>query len=87
MSRLTIEITPQEHQRIKAMAAIHGKTLKAFVMDKIFPPTGSSDEEDAWEELKSILSSRIEKAESGAVSNKTMRQIAEDRLKKIGAKS
>ncbi len=86
MSRLTIEITGQEHQEIKAMAALQGKTLKAFVMEKIFPsPQANSDEEKAWGELKTMLTSRIEAAESGAVSTKTMRQIAEDRLKKIGA--
>ncbi len=85
MSRLTIEITGQEHQEIKAMAALQGKTSKAFVMEKIFPSQANSDEEKAWGELKTMLTSRIEAAESGAVSKKTMRQIAEDRLKKIGA--
>lgn len=86
MSRLTIEITGEEHKEIKAMAALQGKTLKEFVMGKIFPAQKDSDEAEAWGELKSLLTSRIEAAESGAVSEKTMRQIAEDTLKEIAAK-
>jgi len=67
------------------MAALQGKTLKAFVMERIFPSQTNSDEEEAWGELKTMLNSRIAAADSGSISNKTMRQIAEDRLKKIGA--
>jgi len=85
MSRLTIEITGQEHQEIKAMAALQGKTLKQFVMEKIFSSQGNGDEEAAWGELKLLLNSRIEAAESGAISKKKMRQIAEDKLKNLGA--
>ncbi len=86
MSRLTIEITGQEHQEIKAMAALQGKTLKEFVMEKIFPPhNNNSDEEEAWGELKSLLTTRIEAAESGSISQKTMQQIAKDKLTKLGA--
>lgn len=85
MSRLTIEITGQEHQEIKAMAALQGKTLKDFVMEKIFPSQENSDEAEAWGELKSLLNSRIEAAESGAISKKTMQQTAKDKLKKLGA--
>jgi uncharacterized protein (DUF1778 family) len=87
MSRLTIEVSGQEHQEIKAMAALQGKTIKEFVMEKIFPNQKNSDEEEeAWRELKSLLNTRIKAAESGAISQKTMRQIAEDKLKEIGAK-
>ncbi len=85
MSRLTIEITDQEHQEIKAMAALQGKTLKDFVMEKIFPSTVNSDEAETWRELKLLLNSRIEAAESGAISQKTMMQVAKDKLNKLGA--
>jgi len=85
MSRLTIEITGQEHQEIKAMAALQGKSLKEFVMEKIFPSQENNNDAEAWGELKSLLNSRIEAAEAGAISKKTMRQIAEDKLKQLGA--
>ena len=85
MTRLTIEITGREHQEIKAMAALQGKTIKQFVMEKILPSPKDNAEEEAWSELKSLLSARIESAESGNMSQKTMQQIAADTLKKLGA--
>ena len=84
MSRLTIEITGQEHQEIKAMAALQGKSLKEFVMEKIFPSQENSDDAEAWGELKTLLNSRIKATESGTISQKTMRKIAEDKLKELG---
>ena len=28
MSRLSIEVSPEQHQRLKAIAALHGQTIK-----------------------------------------------------------
>ncbi len=33
--RLTIDLTPEEHRKIKSYAAFQGKTLKEFVMESI----------------------------------------------------
>jgi len=33
--RLTIDIAPEEHRKIKAYAALHGKTLKEFILESI----------------------------------------------------
>jgi len=33
--RLTIDLTPEEHRRIKSYAAYQGKTLKEFVVESI----------------------------------------------------
>lgn len=33
--RLTVDLTPEEHRRIKAYAAYQGKTLKEFVLESI----------------------------------------------------
>jgi uncharacterized protein (DUF1778 family) len=33
--RLTIDLTPEEHRKIKSYAAYKGKTLKEFVLDSI----------------------------------------------------
>lgn len=33
--RLTIDLTPEEHRRIKSYAAYQGKTLKEFVVENI----------------------------------------------------
>ena len=38
MSRLSIEITPEQHQRLKAMAALSGQTIKAYILERTLPP-------------------------------------------------
>ena len=37
MSRLTIDITDQQHQRLKALAALEGKTIKQYAIERLFP--------------------------------------------------
>lgn len=37
MSRLTIDMTPQQHQALKAMAALEGKTIKQYTLERLFP--------------------------------------------------
>ncbi|GAN88713.1 plasmid stabilization protein [Komagataeibacter intermedius TF2] len=33
MSRLTIDMTDQQHQSLKALAALQGKTIKQYAVD------------------------------------------------------
>ena len=42
MSRLVIDISPEQHRQIKAMAALSGHSIKDFVMQKLF----AADSED-----------------------------------------
>ena len=56
---------------------MRGKSIKEFVLEQIFPVQISEEEQTAWEELQSMLSSRIAKAEDGAVSQKTFSQITD----------
>ncbi len=37
MSRLTIDITDQQHQSPKALAALQGKTIKQYAIERLFP--------------------------------------------------
>ena len=78
MSRLAIELTPEQHQKIKTLAAIRGKSIKDFVLEQIFPMQITDEEKTAWGELQTILTSRITKAESGAISNKNFDQITNE---------
>ena len=32
MSRLSIDLTPEQHQKIKAVAAMQGKSIKEYVL-------------------------------------------------------
>jgi ubiquitin C-terminal hydrolase len=76
MSRLVIDVSGEQHQQIKSMAAIHGKSIKEFVLERLF----NDDEQGAWGELESILLSRIEQAERGKISDKPLKKLTEERL-------
>ena len=78
MSRLTIDITEQQHKALKAMAALEGKTIRQYALEKLFPP--AADEEWAWAELKSLIERRIEESAAGALSSKTFNDIVEEEL-------
>lgn len=79
MSRLTIDMTGEQHQRIKALAAMQGKSMKEYVMERLFPV--SDTEVQAWRELQALLHTRIAEAEESGVSGKTVKQVTEDALR------
>lgn len=83
MSRLTIDVTEQQHQALKAMAALQGKTIKQYAVERLFP--ASSDEEQAMQELKSLLLSRLAEAERGEVEAFSATEIAEQVIHRGGA--
>ena len=39
MTRISIEVSPEEHKNIKVLASLEGKKIKDFVLDKIFGDT------------------------------------------------
>lgn len=79
MSRLTIDITEQQHQNIKAMAALQGKSIKEYAVERLFPV--DSSEEQALSELKRLLEQRMSEARSGEVSTKSITEIAEEAIR------
>ncbi|MGO9170859.1 MAG: antitoxin [Rhodomicrobium sp.] len=83
MSRLTIDITEQQHQTLKATAALQGKTIKQYALEKLFPP--ASDEEQAWADLQTLVEQRIAESSAGAVSSKTFDEIVDEELRAGGA--
>jgi hypothetical protein len=38
--RLTIDITDQQHQSLKALAALQGKTIKEYALERLLPGDG-----------------------------------------------
>ncbi len=78
MSRLTIEITDQQHQSIKALAAMQGKSIKEYAMQRLLPLT--ADEEQAMQELEAFLKPRMEAAERGEVVSTSVKAIFEEAL-------
>lgn len=78
MSRLTIDITEQQHQSLKALAALQGKTIRQYAIERLFPD--ASGDELAWEELKKKLTDRISEGLSGKVSARSISDILDDEL-------
>ena len=82
MSRLTIDVTEQQHQSLKVMAALQGKSIREYALERLFPP--ASDEEQAFRDLKALLEQRIAESQNGDVVPRSLTQIAEDALKSGG---
>ena len=78
MSRLTIDMTDQQHQSLKALAALQGKTIKQYALERLLPSSGQGDQ--AWSELKDFLSKRIEQGLNGRVTNTSFDQIVDEEL-------
>jgi hypothetical protein len=79
MGRLTIDITDQQHQALKAMAAIQGKTIKEYAVERLFPKSDS--EEQDLNALKTLLEQRLSEASGGELSNKSITEIAQETLR------
>jgi len=76
MSRLTIDITDQQHRSLTALAALQGKTIKQYALERLFPANGDQD----WQELKSLLGTRINEGLVGKVSAKNVGEILDEEL-------
>lgn len=78
MSRLTIDITDQQHQSLKALAALQGKTIKQYALERLFP--GDADADQAWHELKTLLGNRINEGLAGNISTRNVSEILDEEL-------
>jgi hypothetical protein len=78
MSRLTIDMTDQQHQSLKALSALQGKTIKQYALERLFP--GDTDGDLAWQELKTLLSARINEGLAGKVSVKSIGEILDEEM-------
>lgn len=78
MSRLTIDMTDQQHQSLKALAALQGKTIKQYALERLLP--GTMDADHAWQELRNLLGARIQEGLDGKVSSKSVSAILDEEL-------
>lgn len=78
MSRLTIDITDQQHQNLKALAALQGKTIKQYAIERLFPSGEGGDQ--SWDELKALLGQRIAAGLAGEVSLKSVDEIVDEEM-------
>ena len=77
MSRITIDVSDRQHQSLKAMAALQGKTIKQYALEKLLP---RDDDADAWQELSSLLAARVEEGLGGRISTQSVDAIVEEEL-------
>jgi len=82
MNRLTIDMTAQQHQSLKAFAALQGKTVTQYALERLFP--GDTETDQAWQELKTLLDARIRAGLSGKVSAKSIDAIVDEELAASG---
>ena len=76
MNRLTIDISDQQRQSLKALAALRGKTIKQYVRERLFP----AESDQTWQELKTLLGKRIADGLAGKVSSKSIADIVNEEL-------
>lgn len=65
-------------QSLKALAALQGKTIKQYALERLF--SGDADAERAWEELKTLMNMRINEGLAGRLSTKTVGEILDEEI-------
>ncbi|MDD3181902.1 MAG: antitoxin [Alphaproteobacteria bacterium] len=77
MSRLSIELTVEEHKRVKAVAAMQGCSIRDYVLERILP---SPKDDLVLRELDAFLAPRIKDAQSGNILRSTALGVFEETL-------
>lgn len=75
MSRISIDVSDDEHKRLKALAALRGQSIKDFVLSRTLGSAATDDE--AMAELVALLDGRIDRARKTGVSKRTVDEIFE----------
>ena len=77
MGRLSIEISEREHQRIKALAALSGVSIKDYILERtLADDKANASETQALAQLQKLLEPRVAAAERGEYSALSISQIA-----------
>ncbi|MFZ4381731.1 MAG: antitoxin [Sandarakinorhabdus sp.] len=81
MSRLSIDLSDQQHNSLKALAALEGKSIRQFALERLFPDAGS--DAPALAELKAVIDQRIAAGLGGAVSTSSFADIIAEELDRV----
>jgi len=74
MSRISIDVTKDQHKRLKALAALRGVSLKDYLLENALD-SGHEDEDKTLAELESFLDDRLRKARAGKISRRKVGDI------------
>ena len=80
MSRISIDVTDDEHKKVKAMAALRGTSIKDYVLERTLQRGEAED--GALRELEKLLNDRIRAARAGAVSPRTAKEVFAEAARK-----
>jgi uncharacterized protein (DUF1778 family) len=75
MSRISIDVTEKEHQKLKASAALQGLSIKEFVLERTIGKRSNPQEEAALQQLEALLDKRIKSAQRAGSRKRTVREI------------
>lgn len=75
--RLSIDVTAEQHQKIKAVSALSGQSIKEYVLERVLPSDKS------MQALDDFLEPRIIAAERGMVVEKSVGQIFKETYENI----
>lgn len=78
MSRLTIDVSERQHQALKALAALEGKSIKQYTLERLFPASEAGDQ--ALHELRTLLVERVAEARRDELVQGSISEIAEEAL-------
>ena len=82
---LSIDITPEEHQKLKAIAALKGESIKDFVLKRTLGDAlDDMSEAEAVAALADFLKPRIEQARRGEFSKKSLADIRREAHQQAG---
>lgn len=87
MPRLSIDISPEDHQKLKAIAALKGQSIKDYVLGRALgdaPALDGMSEDEAFKALANFLEPRLEQARRGQLSGKSVENIRRDERKRAG---
>ena len=77
MSKISIDVTPEDHERLKVLAALEGVSLKNYLLSDKLPDS------NAITDLETLLNNRIEHHESSNLKGRaSARAILDDLLAK-----
>ncbi len=75
MSRISIDVTAEEHKKLKALAALQGKSIKEFVLASTLGAQNDGALAQDLAELEAILDKRLQTARAGGGSQRTVGAI------------
>ncbi len=87
MPRLSIDLTAEEHQKLKAIAALKGQSIKDFVLNRTLgeaPALDGMSEGEAFRALADFLKPRIDQARRSELSTKSLDDIRREAREQAG---